>query len=69
MPVYEYQCRKCGKRSEFLERIGKRSGRRCAHCGSGELVKVFSVFSPQVKAGESKRCQGCRDFKCPHAGG
>ncbi|HUV40442.1 MAG TPA: zinc ribbon domain-containing protein [Sedimentisphaerales bacterium] len=68
MPVYEYQCRKCGKRSEFLENVGGDTAKTCGHCGSGDLTKVFSTFSPRIKGGESKRCGGCRDFKCPHAG-
>jgi putative FmdB family regulatory protein len=68
MPIFEYECKKCGKRSEFLESSGKRLSRRCSYCGSSSLEKLFSTFTPQIKAGESKRCQSCTDYKCPHAG-
>jgi hypothetical protein len=31
-------------------------------------VKQFSVFAPRIKEGESKKCHGCSDHSCPHAG-
>lgn len=47
MPIYEYQCRKCGEISSFLERVGKIKlwGRKCSRCGSRRLSKVLSSFS------------------------
>ncbi len=69
MPIYEYKCRDCGRISEFLESTGGKSRRKCVHCGGAKLDKQFSVFSPGVKEGKSSRCEGCSDFKCPHAGG
>ena len=68
MPIFEYKCGECGRMSEFLETAGDTSVKSCAHCGSKDLVKQFSVFSPRAKEGESKKCHGCSDFKCPHAG-
>ncbi len=43
MPIYEYQCKSCGKISEFL--VGVTQGKaeiKCKHCGSRELNKIFS---------------------------
>ncbi|MHC4573708.1 MAG: FmdB family zinc ribbon protein [Planctomycetota bacterium] len=68
MPIYEYKCSKCGKISEFLENSSARGGRACPHCGSNRLTKRLSVFSAGVKQGDSKRCHGCSDRTCPHAG-
>jgi putative FmdB family regulatory protein len=68
MPIYEYKCDKCGKVTEFLENASGRSDKRCAHCGGGKLTKVLSLFSAGVKQGDSKRCHGCEDYSCPHAG-
>jgi len=68
MPIFEYKCGKCGGISEFLESSGDKRDRRCSHCGSEKLEKQFSVFSPRAKEGQSKKCHGCSDFKCPHAG-
>ena len=68
MPIFEYKCIKCGTMTEFLEKSSGRSSRSCPKCGSKELEKQISVFSPAVKQGESKRCHGCSDFTCPHSG-
>jgi hypothetical protein len=31
------------------------------------LTKQMSVFSAQVKEGQSKKCFGCSDNSCPHS--
>ncbi|MHC4498826.1 MAG: FmdB family zinc ribbon protein [Planctomycetota bacterium] len=67
MPIYEYKCADCGRISEFLENSSGKSSRACAHCGSAKLTKQLSVFSAGVKQGDSKRCEGCSDYSCPHA--
>lgn len=68
MPIYEYSCNSCGKNSEFLESMSSQSMQSCSHCGSTDMKKLFSVFTAKIKAGESKRCLGCVDSKCPHSG-
>jgi len=68
MPIYEYKCERCGKITELLENSSGKVKRSCAHCGSTKLSKRISVFSAGVKKGESKRCHGCSDYSCPHAG-
>jgi putative FmdB family regulatory protein len=67
VPIYEYKCDECGKVTELLESAGNKDKRKCAHCGSGKLTKQFSVFSAQVKEGQSKKCFGCSDNSCPHS--
>ena len=67
MPIFEYKCGRCGKISEFLVAGGDKQDKKCLHCGSSELEKQFSVFSAQVKEGQSKKCMSCTDFKCPHS--
>jgi putative FmdB family regulatory protein len=52
MPVYEYECKKCGTRNEFIESLG--AGRivikKCSNCGSGRLKKIVSraVYHKEV---------------------
>jgi putative FmdB family regulatory protein len=64
MPIYEYKCDDCGKVTELLESSGNKTQRKCAHCGSDKLTKQLSVFSAQVKEGQSKKCFGCSDNSC-----
>jgi len=67
MPIFEYKCAECGKVTEFLQNRTRRTKLRCLHCGSEELEKLFSVFSPGIKQGNSKRCRTCSDESCPHS--
>lgn len=47
MPVYEYQCKKCGKTTTFIEKVEefKFFSRKCGSCGSRRMKKVLSSFS------------------------
>lgn len=46
MPIYEYQCTECGKKSQRLQPVGEdSSGESCESCGEGVLKKVFSLFA------------------------
>ena len=67
MPIYEYKCSNCGKRTELLARSSKNARMKCPDCGS-VMQKQLSVFAPSFRAGESKKCLGCSDNACPHAG-
>ncbi|MDL2718982.1 MAG: zinc ribbon domain-containing protein [Acidobacteriota bacterium] len=48
MPLYEYQCAKCGKKSEFIQRFGDPHETKCPHCG-GALKKLLSSPAVQFK--------------------
>jgi len=48
MPIYEYVCRSCEKRTEVIQRINESPLRVCPHCG-GKLKKAFSVPAIQFK--------------------
>ena len=48
MPLYEYLCAACGKRSEALQRMGDPPLTVCPHCG-GALRKLFSAPSFHLK--------------------
>ena len=44
MPIYEYRCKKCGKKNDFLEGVGRgETERKCKYCGSKELERMLSV--------------------------
>jgi putative FmdB family regulatory protein len=48
MPLYEYECRSCGKRTEVLQRFADAPLAACPHCG-GEVKKLFSAPAVQFK--------------------
>ena len=50
MPIYEYECEKCGAHLEVLQRIGDKALSRCSGC-RGRLRKVVSRSSFQLKGG------------------
>ena len=46
MPLYEYECRKCGKEFTFLVGvIAENTDPRCPHCRSKRLTKLISRVS------------------------
>src|SRR5512141_1338645 len=48
MPLYEYVCQKCKRKTEVLQRMNERPLRICPHCG-GKLKKAFSAPAIQFK--------------------
>ena len=48
MPIYEYECRACGKRSEAMQRMADPPLTTCPECG-GELKKLISSPAFQFK--------------------
>ena len=48
MPLYEYVCQDCKRKTEVLQRIKERPLRICPHCG-GKLKKAFSAPAIQFK--------------------
>ena len=74
MPIYEYDCDSCGKRTEAIQRLGERPLRICPHCG-GKLKKAFSAPAIQFKGsgwyvndyagakGEQKKKEASADSK------
>jgi putative FmdB family regulatory protein len=48
VPIYEYDCASCGKRTEAIQRVGERPLRICPRCG-GKLKKAFSAPAVHFK--------------------
>jgi putative FmdB family regulatory protein len=48
MPIYEYECTKCGKMTEAIQRFSDPPLANCAHC-SGELHKLISMSTFHLK--------------------
>jgi len=46
VPIYEYECRGCGRPVSLLVRsLGSREVPRCPRCGSAELSRLMSRFA------------------------
>lgn len=52
MPIYEYQCAKCGERFEVLQRIGADGSEvNCPKCGEPRPQKMISQFASSGDVG------------------
>jgi len=64
MPIYEYECRDCGKISEFLVGVGQeKTELKCRSCGGEKLKKIFSqsfisTGGPANGSQDGKTCCG-----------
>lgn len=48
MPIYEYQCEKCGNNFEVLQKISDKPLNKCTQC-SGKLHKLISQSAFHLK--------------------
>ena len=60
MPLFEYECRGCGKHFEYLTREGQTP--QCPSCHGADLQKLLSVFA--VSGGSSDKA-----FEMPSSSG
>ncbi len=50
MPIYEFNCAKCGKLTEVVQRVSERPP-TCPHCGSKKMTRAVSRTSFHLKGG------------------
>ena len=48
MPLYEYECQKCGRRTEKIEPVAGPHLKKCPHC-AGKLERAISAPAIQFK--------------------
>jgi putative FmdB family regulatory protein len=51
MPIYEYQCKACGKELEALQKISEEPLQDCPACGETALKKKISAAAFRLKGG------------------
>ena len=44
MPVYEYECKKCGIQKDFVKPVAECSSTEKCHCG-GIMTRIMSMFA------------------------
>ena len=60
MPIYEYICRECKKKSEIITfRVSETVTPSCRHCGSAQLEKIVSRV--RVRLSEETRLERLSD--------
>ena len=60
MPIYEYRCTQCGKKSEIITfRISEAVSATCRHCGSETLERIPSRV--RVRLSEETRMERLAD--------
>ena len=79
MPIYEYNCPKCGNQLEVLVRKASDVPGKCPKCGHSKLTKGFSTFAVSAPdptahcetcptAPSSCSSGVCSSGKCPYSG-
>ena len=48
MPIYEYQCQKCGETTEIMQKFSEAPLKKCPACG-GRVAKLMSMNSFKLK--------------------
>jgi len=48
VPLYEYQCQKCSRKTEKIEKVQGPHLKKCPHCG-GKVERMISRTSMQFK--------------------
>jgi putative FmdB family regulatory protein len=57
MPLYEYECEKCGARFEAITRITEKDETECPECGAPAERQVSSfALGGSVSSGKGKGC-------------
>ena len=60
MPIYEYLCRKCRRKSEIITfRVSEDISASCTHCGSAEVERIPSRV--RVRMSEETRMERLAD--------
>jgi len=60
MPIYEYRCRKCHRKSEIITfRVSEEIAPECGHCGSAEVERIPSRV--RVRMSEETRMERVAD--------
>jgi len=72
MPIYEYQCKDCGKCFEALRSFSQADAPiQCEHCQGDNTQRSISVFNA-VSNGSSitnnASCAGCSSSSCSSCG-
>ena len=49
MPLYEYQCPKCGHKFERIQKFSDPDPKKCPNCGAGKVERLLHAPAVQFK--------------------
>ena len=49
VPLYEYQCPKCGHRFERIQKFSDPDPKKCPKCGAGKIERLLNAPAVQFK--------------------
>ncbi len=64
MPIYEFECARCGERIELMLNVADRNKGKCPKCGGTELRKLYGSVHLGGSEGASSACSGCKASTC-----
>lgn len=60
MPIYEYKCKKCGKKFEEFQSIGaSNESLTCPACGEPKPERLLSIFGSSGSSASVDSSGGC----------
>ena len=66
MPIFEYECKKCGEVTEFLESAAGNEKHECPKCASTGMERLLSTFNGRVSTeSASSGSSSCPTGTCP----
>jgi putative FmdB family regulatory protein len=61
MPMFDYQCKKCGRTDEYIVKSAQTRGLKCKHCGGKTLTKLLAA--PNMNVANPNRKEPTYSFK------
>ena len=68
MPIFEYECSRCGHVTSFLEKAGAKGPHECEQCGSAKTKKACSTFAARGASEQAPACRDVCESPCCQAG-
>lgn len=69
MPIYEYQCKSCGKHFEVMQKISDKPLKGCIYCSSKNVEKLMSQSSFALKGSGWHKTDYAANKTCDAAAG
>jgi putative FmdB family regulatory protein len=63
MPMFDYQCKKCGRIDEYIVKTGQTKGLECKHCRSKGMTKLLAAPNMNIANPNRKQSPYTDSFK------